>query len=184
MEFIDITFLRWVNSWVGVSEWSDTLIIFSAEWLIWWLTGFLAIFWIFGKDKHREFWLIAKALVAAVFSRFIVAEIIRYFYDRPRPFEVLNLYGLMDHPAGGSFPSGHAAYGFAIAAMVYFHYPKTGAAFFLIAIAIGFSRVAAGIHWPSDILGGAIVGIFSAWLVKILLKKLKVNSISYSTLRP
>ncbi len=115
--------------------------------------------------------MVIFALASGVFSRFIIAEIIRFFYNRPRPFEVLdNVKQLVERSGWGSFPSGHASFSFAIAMAVAYYYPKTSILFFLAAFSIGGGRVAAGAHWPSDILAGAVVGILSAWLVKILLK--------------
>ena len=106
------------------------------------------------------------ALVSAFVSRFVVTEIIRYFYNRPRPFEIVEgARKLMAHPLGSSFPSGHAALAFAVAATVSFYYPKSSILFFLAAICIGIGRVSAGIHWPSDILGGALVGVGTAYVL-------------------
>ena len=64
-----------------------------------------------------------------------------------------------------SFPSGHSTFFFALAATVYFYNKKWGWWFFLAAIIINISRVIAGVHYPSDILGGAIIGILVAYFV-------------------
>jgi len=84
-----------------------------------------------------------------------------------------NVRQLIFHESSGSFPSGHAAFSFAVAMGVYYYYPKTSILFFLASIAMGLGRVSAGVHWPSDILGGAVVGIFSAWLIDFIIKKFK-----------
>ena len=112
--------------------------------------------------------MLIEAFSAGILSRFIFTEIIRYFYDRPRPFEVLSsVYQLIQHSPGGSFPSGHAAFFFALATGVFFHRKWWGVLFYIAALAISLSRVAAGLHWPSDVLAGAVIGILSAWLVKM-----------------
>jgi len=176
MNQIDLAIFRWLNSLVGRSEWLDTFIVFFAEWLIWWMAGALVLFLVFGKDKRRELKIIFEALATAVSARFVVAEVIRYFYDRARPFEVLGIYRLMDHSAGSAFPSGHASFSFALAMAIYFYYPKTSALFFLAAILISLGRVAVGVHWPSDVLGGAIVGVLTVWALDFLFKKFKINN--------
>ena len=149
----------------------DALIIFMAEYLPWAAGIGIFLFLVFARDKKKEFRMLIVAFLAGILSRFGFTEIIRYFYDRPRPFEVAEgLKTLLEHSSGGSFPSGHAAFFFALAMGVFFYRRIWGMVFFAAALSIGFGRVAAGLHWPSDILGGAVVGIFSAWLVKILLK--------------
>ena len=137
-----------------------------------WAVGIgIFLFLVFGRDKKRELWMIIQSFASATVARFVFTEIIRYFWNRPRPFEVLqNVNQLISHETGGSFPSGHAAFFFALATGVFFYKKWWGVLFYAFALAIGLGRIATGLHWPSDILGGAVVGIFSAWLIKILLK--------------
>lgn len=150
------------------------VVIFVAEYLPWWTGAGALLFYFLGRDKKRELLMLAQAFLGAVLARFIFTEIIRYFYDRPRPFEVLdNVYQLLQHSPGGSFPSGHAAFFFALATGVFFYRKWWGVLFYAAAILIGFSRVAAGIHWTSDIVAGAAIGVTSAWLLEILFKKLQ-----------
>ena len=73
---------------------------------------------------------------------------------------------LVAHPNGASFPSGHASLAFGIAAGVAYYYPKTSIVFFVAALLVGVGRVVAGIHWPSDIVGGAIAGLMGAFLAR------------------
>lgn len=153
----------------------DTLIIFAAEYLPWWTGGGALLFYFFGRDKKRELRMVTRAFAGALLARFIFTEIIRYFYARPRPFGVLeNALQLIQHSPGGSFPSGHAAFFFALATGIFFYRKWWGILFYALAFAISFGRVLAGIHWTSDILAGAIVGIFSAWIIKKVLKKIEL----------
>lgn len=71
-----------------------------------------------------------------------------------------------------SFPSGHAAFYFALAFAVYLYHKKAGAFFLTGAALISISRVAGGIHYPSDILAGAILGYFTAIFVRFIFQKL------------
>ena len=174
MNQIDLSIFRRLNSWVGVNDFWDWNVLFRAEYLIYVIIAAVFLSYSFDKNQTRAKWVIIHAFSAGILSRFIFTEIIRFFYDRPRPFEILdNVSQLIFHESSGSFPSGNAAFSFAVAAAIYYYYPKTSIFFFLASIAMGLGRVSAGVHWPSDILGGAVVGIFSAWLVKILIKKLK-----------
>src|SRR3989344_6625435 len=163
---LDLLIFQWFNSWAGVSFFWDWAILFCATYLLYIVVAaILLIFVLTFLPRFRNYWdqnkeLVIVALVSAFVSRFVVTEIIRYFYNRPRPFEIVEgARKLMAHPLGSSFPSGHAALAFAVAATVSFYYPKSSILFFLAAIFIGIGRVSAGIHWPSDILGGALVGV-------------------------
>ena len=111
-----------------------------------------------------------KALGTAVFARFVIVELIRFLWERPRPFIESNINLLLEHPATSSFPSGHAAFYFAFSTLVYFYNKKLGALFLIATLILSVSRVYVGVHWPSDVLAGAVIGIFSAWLVKNISK--------------
>ncbi|PIQ06905.1 MAG: hypothetical protein COW72_01430, partial [Candidatus Nealsonbacteria bacterium CG18_big_fil_WC_8_21_14_2_50_37_10] len=97
-------------------------------------------------------------------------NIIRWLWPSPRPFIESQVNLLLSHEPTSSFPSGHAALFFAIATVVYFYNKKAGILFFLASFLISISRVFAGIHWPTDIFVGALVGIFSAWLIMKIFK--------------
>lgn len=175
MNQFDIAVFQWFNSWVGIDPRLDLTIKFAAVSLLYAvIAGTLLRIELAPLDKlwnnfrkYLEFIIFVG--ISSLFSRFVITEFIRFFYDRPRPFEVFeDVRQLVDHTSGGSFPSGHAALAFAVATTVSFYYPKTSALFFLAALSIGGGRIAAGVHWPSDILGGAFVGIVTA----IILRKL------------
>ena len=78
---------------------------------------------------------------------------------------------LLSHEATSSFPSGHAAFYFALSTIIYFYNKKAGLLFLFASFLISISRVFVGIHWPFDIFAGAIVGIFSGWIILKISKK-------------
>ncbi len=139
------------------------LTIFFADYLGYFLIGFLAILFLFRFKKY--FFVALQGAVAVVLSRGIITEIIRFFWHRSRPL----LEGT------GSFPSGHATFYFALAAVLYFYNRKLGILAFVITSVMGIARVFAGYHWPSDILGGAVIGIASGVVVVKLFQKFYVQ---------
>ena len=177
---LDRAIFEWLNSWVDVSPFLDWAIVFRSTYLWYVVMAAVAmfaagtVFTRFRSYRKQNTELFIVAFISAFTARFIITEIIRFFYNRPRPFEVLDgVRQLVNHDGGGSMPSGHASLAFAVATAVAFYYPKTSILFFAAALSISVNRIAAGVHWPSDILGGALVGIGTAWLFRWAWKKLK-----------
>ncbi|MEK7647396.1 MAG: phosphatase PAP2 family protein [Patescibacteria group bacterium] len=170
---MDLGLFHYLNSFAGRSEWLDAIFIFFASYLEYWLVGGLLAS-VIAYRWQNGFRILTDALLAALFSRLILTEIIRFFYAKPRPFEVTDVYRLIDHSSGGAFPSGHAAFFFALAMAIFLYNRVWGGVFFVGAVLISVSRVVGGIHWPSDILGGAVVGIFSGVLIFYLMKHYRV----------
>jgi undecaprenyl-diphosphatase len=73
--------------------------------------------------------------------------------------------GLVSIPHSHSFPSGHTATAFAGATVLSAFVPRAAPAFFILAAAIGYSRLYVGVHYPLDVLGGAVLGIATALLL-------------------
>jgi membrane-associated phospholipid phosphatase len=91
----------------------------------------------------------------------------KYTFKRPRPFKADPL--ILQASTGGSpsFPSGHTSEAFAAATSLTLAYPKWFVALPAYAWAgtVGYSRMYLGVHYPSDVLAGALVGAGSAWLM-------------------
>ena len=83
-------------------------------------------------------------------------------YAEPKP--------LVPAPHDGAFPSGHAATSFAAATILTAARPRWGPLWFLLALAVGFSRVYVGVHYPLDIVGGAVLGIAIAIALRRLVR--------------
>ncbi len=91
--------------------------------------------------------------------------IIGLLYYRPRPFVSHHVHLLLAHVADSSFPSDHATGAMAIAVALWAYNRKWGTPLVTIAFLIGLSRIYVGHHYPTDVLGGILVGTASAILV-------------------
>lgn len=160
---MDLYLFNLINQFALRWEWFDTLAIAIAKYLGYVLVFCLLLFLIANFRKYLK--MVIQAIIASVLARFAVVTFIRWLLPRPRPF-INNSVNLLFENNGSSFPSGHAAFFFALSFIVYLYNKKIGALFFLATILICLARVFAGIHWPSDILAGAIIGLLTALVIK------------------
>jgi len=155
----DVQFSHFLNNLAGQSFFLDGVVVFFASYLAYILVAIFLIFLFLSQYSLREkleIFLVTAA--AGIIARGGVTELIRFFYHRPRPFsELPGIHQLLTDPAW-SFPSGHATFFFAVATVVYLYHRKWGMFFFVAAALITIGRVVAGVHYPSDVLAGALIG--------------------------
>ena len=120
------------------------------------LMGFWKIVW------FRNGLLLACSLLADLL---LCNKMLKPLFDRTRPYYVLGYEPLIPPVGDPSFPSGHTAVSFAAATAIYAINKKWGIAAYIFAIVMGFSRLYLGVHFPLDVLGGAVVGVIAAKLV-------------------
>ena len=99
-------------------------------------------------------------LLAAITAQSALVSILKALVGRVRPCDALGWcvpLGVAS-PGGGSFPSGHAAGSFAFAAFVAVRAPRWAAPAFVWAALVAWSRCVLGVHYPSDVLAGALLG--------------------------
>ena len=168
---LDVELFYFFNNLAGKSQIFDTFIVFSASYLQYLLGAVFILFLCFSayskREKFRVFFIVA---VSTMVARLGIVEIIRFFYHRPRPFINNQVYRLISEN-DWSFPSGHSAFFFAMATAIYLYNRRWGVVFFAAAIMMNISRVIAGAHYPSDILGGMIVGVAAACAVFLSAQK-------------
>lgn len=101
---------------------------------------------------------IASAISLAV-SHLPVA-ILKKMYPRNRPYIALDEIHVLDNPLKDhSFPSGHTTAIFSIITPIIMYLPLAGSVLFPLVILVGLSRILLGLHYPSDVLAGSILGI-------------------------
>ena len=140
------------------------LVVFGATYLIW----ALIVLEFFASRVLSARWikLFSQAMFAGA-AAYVANAVIGFFiFLHARPFAGLGFNPLIDvGPFSKSFPSDHTAVAFALACVVFLKNKKAGAVFLLIAFLISVSRILAGVHYASDVLAGAFIGIMCAWLV-------------------
>jgi undecaprenyl-diphosphatase len=115
----------------------------------------LAVIW-------RRPWILV-ALLAADVAAGVTSYALRQGIGRERPPLVYpEPKPLVSVPHSGAFPSGHTSAAFACATVLAWASPRLRIPVFVLAAAIGCSRVYVGVHWPLDVLGGAVLGVLVA----------------------
>jgi len=166
---MDLLLFEKINGLVNNSKILDFIGIFFADYFQYFLGATLIVLFIWKKNRL----MVISAAISVFLSRLVIAEIVKNIVHRARPYVILEtarkiINGNTDFK---SFPSGHAAIFFALAMAVYFYNKKLGIWFFVAAILMGIARIFVGVHWPTDILGGAVIGIVSGVFVRIIYSK-------------
>jgi undecaprenyl-diphosphatase len=117
---------------------------------------------------YRRWGVFALTVIAVVLADWSAMGL-KALFDRPRPpLRYAEPKTLVHLPHDASFPSGHAATSFAAATMLSFAFPRFAPFLYVLAAAVAFSRVYVGVHYPLDVIGGALLGV----LVAIALRQL------------
>ena len=164
----ELEIVRQVQSWFPGTI-GHFVATFFARWLIFFYAPLVAAT---SWRKHRS--AFRHAAYEAAWSgllAFSVSMLIERVTERLRPFQVsAEISALVPPPSTYSFPSAHASTAFAIAASLAFAHPLLGVVALGMAVLVAFGRVAAGVHYPSDVLAGAVLGVACALVVRSVRK--------------
>ena len=164
MQELDLRLLRWMRTHghsPGIESAAQALGKAGNNALVWVLLGVALA--ILDWERH-EAWLICAALgPIAIVLNYGIKLLVR----RPRPV-LEGLPPLGGAPSSLSFPSAHALSSFAVATAMYRVDPATAGAL-VIALAISLGRPYLGMHYPSDVLAGAVLGVLLGLIVPLSL---------------
>lgn len=175
--FFDQNGFHALNQWAGHLPLLDRIMAFSAQYAleIYALLFMAAWFTLPRPEVGKRHALIVMGLsgVLALFVNLVLSHI----WFRPRPFAVLphgDFTQLIPHPADASFPSDHASGSFGFAAASYKKSVRwVQVVFTSLAVLVGIARIYSGVHWPTDVLAGVVIGIVSSRLMWRMASKLQ-----------
>lgn len=181
---LDHQFFIFINSWTGRYPVWDSFGVFCARYLIWLMVAIVLGWWLFLRrikpSSHWPYegkrkWLILGQIILSIGLVVLINQLLSFIHFRARPFINLTVTNLLGVPISQkSFPSDHAAISFTLALAVYLYQKKLGWLLLAVAVLVGFGRVFVGVHYPLDVIGGAVVaGLVVVTLHQALIKVIK-----------
>jgi undecaprenyl-diphosphatase len=153
----ELRWMRWADGW-----WSSTVLDHVLPWLTYLgshyaFVLFIILSWAITRQRKvlRYLVLLYAIQSAAIYS-------LKFLIQRQRPFLFLEMASKLSKGPGEildpSFPSAHAAFSFMMATLLAAWFPRYWIIFFIIAGFIGWTRIYLGVHYPTDVIVGAIIG--------------------------
>lgn len=165
---MDQAVTRWVNSLAGSNVPLDLCMIAATRFGVPLLVLLVLLHWWIREERTH----VRHTCVAAGLSFLLglgINQLILLFVHRVRPYDAGVSHLIVTPSTDWSFPSDHATASFAIAAAFLFHrLGRRGFAFLIAAFLVAVSRIYVGMHYASDVLGGACTGTIAALAVRVL----------------
>jgi undecaprenyl-diphosphatase len=170
---VDEAIVVWLNGGVGrVGPFDDVMETVVSDYFAPVLGSLVLLaLWFSGDDRSRFANQVTTATgtMAVGFANMLVA-ILNANIFRDRPFVDHDLTLLFYEPTDSSFPANATAVGFGLATAVFVRHRRLGLTLYALAFAWGFARVYAGVHYPTDVLTGAAIGIVAAFMAVGLMR--------------
>jgi undecaprenyl-diphosphatase len=170
----ELKFMEWANGW-----WSSPVLDQVVVWLTYLgshfaVILFIILIWVLTKKRKVLRYLI---LLYAIHSAVVYG--LKFLVKRERPLFFLEISLKLSKGPGEildpSFPSAHAAYSFMMATLLAIWFPRYRFIFFIIAGFIGWTRIYLGLHYPTDVIAGGILGYSITKLFLRWINRLEIN---------
>ena len=169
LKAIDEELFIWLNSFHA--DWLDPIVFQMTETVTWIPFYGILIYFIYRADHKGIWWVLGGAALTILISDQVTSGLMKPFFERLRPCHEERLEGVIHNygRCGGlfGFVSSHAANTFAIATFLNLKLrdkPPYLKWLFLWAFIISYTRIYLGVHYPFDILLGAVIGVAAGWV--------------------
>ncbi len=175
MKTLDIKLFHLINGMAKTSRWLDYFGIFCAVYLVFFMgAAALGFFFYLPHEPHLS-WLKKEVtrlkylmvLLGGTAASYLVSVLVGFGTGRLRPFaDSLEVHQLVSASFSyKSFPSSHATVAFAIAMSVFLFNRTWGIPMLAAAFLVSWGRVFVGVHYPSDVVAGAILGMLGSYII-------------------
>ncbi|SNS91343.1 Undecaprenyl-diphosphatase [Bacillus sp. OK838] len=149
---------QWFNGWSGHFSYLDRGMIFITNSVPYVVIALMLFLWfIANKEKRAEKQYTAIYAVLSCLLGLLINAILHLVYYHPRPFVAHHVHQLIPHPADSSFVSDHSVLVFSIACTMVLRNDSWKYPTLVWAIIVGISRIFVGVHYPADVIGGALI---------------------------
>ncbi len=176
---LDYTLFHWINA-KFTHPWLDSFFVFITDLhktsgfaLIYLGLGFGAYFY---KYKKRGLYYFLMSLLSVALTDASATYLIKKNFERRRPFKVEHVESVLRSRAhGSSFVSNHATNTFGLALFHSSYFPRSKVILFTFAALVAYSRVYNGVHFPIDVVAGALWGLLISYLMLRIARKLEAQ---------
>ncbi|HDX9587988.1 TPA: undecaprenyl-diphosphatase [Bacillus pseudomycoides] len=164
---MNYTIFHWINNWAGSSALLDKGMIFITSSAPYVAIILMLSLWFSNGQKEtamrKQYTVLYTAI--SVCTALLVNVLIHALYYHPRPFVTYHVHKLVPHAVDSSFVSDHAVLVFSIAFTMILRGEAWKNIALFWAILVGISRIYVGVHYPADIIGGAVLSFITSALV-------------------
>ena len=172
LQHFDLQLFYWINLSLA-NQFFDFLMVFVTTRENWYIPGGIAWLYVMIKGGKRGRIFGVLIVLTIIFSDQISSTLLKPLIGRLRPCKALEGFRLLVHCGSKyGFPSSHATNGAAIATMFSVYSRKWTPIWILFAFFIGVSRIYVGVHYPSDVVSGWILGILISVILIAIAKRI------------
>jgi undecaprenyl-diphosphatase len=175
LSLVNDTFQDLVNGAAGHHVFLDAMMKVAASDFIYLIPAVLLLLWFLPVRNRALNQRLAGATFLAAVGSLAIAFGVGHLFSEARPFvSDSSTRLLINHSADNAFPSDHAALAFGASGVLLWRRYALGLVMVLGALLVGFARIYVGVHWPSDILASAVIGLSAGGLLSLVVPALEL----------